>query len=138
MFLLLIYQWKQTRSQRQKQLMNKSYKTPDKTLKLRPLLWIRISGLLNNPNNSPITPRLVSRRYSKGRVLLTVCKKGYRKSGMCAARNADLEENNNQIQSPELSSKDSKHSNFRVVNSVRPIILPDQGLFRKDCYWSLA
>lgn len=83
----------------------------------RPLLWTRISGLLKNPNNSPMTPRLVSRRYSKGRVLLTVCKKGYRKSGMCAARNADLEENNNQIQSPELSSKNSKHSNFQVVNS---------------------
>lgn len=37
-----------------------------------------------------MTPRLVSRRYSNGRVLLTVCKKGYRKRGMCAARNADL------------------------------------------------
>lgn len=57
---------------------------------------------------------------------------------MCAARNADLEQNNNQIQRPELSSQNSKHSNFQVVNSVRPIILPDQGIFRKDCYWSLA
>lgn len=39
----------------------------------------------------PMTPRLVRRRYSKGLVLLTVCKKGYRNRGMCAARNADLE-----------------------------------------------
>lgn len=38
----------------------------------------------------PMTPKLVRRRYSKGRVLLTVCKNGYRKSGMWAARKADL------------------------------------------------
>jgi len=59
---------------------------------------------------APITPRLVSRRYSKGRVLLTVCKKGYKKSGMCAARNADLEEKHNPSQGPEFISKDSEHS----------------------------
>ena len=93
-------------------------------------------ALQNNPNNLPITPRLVSRRYSKGRVLLTVCKKGYKKSGMCAARNADLKEKNNHIQSPELISKDSEHS--QVVNSVRLITLLDQGISRKDCYWSLV
>lgn len=68
-----------------------------------------ISDLQNHPNNLPITPRLVSRRYSKGRVLLTVCKKGYKKSGMCAARNADLEEKNNPNQNPEFISKDSEY-----------------------------
>ena len=30
---------------------------------------------------APMTPREVSRRYSKGRVLLTVLRKGYRKRG---------------------------------------------------------
>lgn len=34
---------------------------------------------------APITPRLVRRKYSNGRVLLTVCKNGYRNSGICAA-----------------------------------------------------
>jgi cephalosporin-C deacetylase-like acetyl esterase len=33
---------------------------------------------------APITPRLVRRKYSKGRVLLVVFKKGYRKRGMWA------------------------------------------------------
>jgi len=32
-----------------------------------------------------MTPRLVSRRYSNGRVLLVVLRKGYRNSGTCAA-----------------------------------------------------
>ena len=34
---------------------------------------------------APMTPRLVNRRYSYGRVLLVVLRNGYRKSGMCAA-----------------------------------------------------
>lgn len=34
--------------------------------------------------NAPITPREVRRRYSNGRDLLVVFKKGYRNSGMCA------------------------------------------------------
>ena len=34
--------------------------------------------------SAPITPRLVSRRYSNGRVLLTVCRNGYRNRGMRA------------------------------------------------------
>ena len=33
---------------------------------------------------APITPREVSRRYSNGRDLDVVFKKGYKKSGMCA------------------------------------------------------
>ena len=33
-----------------------------------------------------MTPRLVSRRYSNGRVLLTVCRNGYRNRGMWAAQ----------------------------------------------------
>lgn len=37
----------------------------------------------------------MSRRYSNGRVLLTVCKKGYRKRGMWAAKNADLQDREN-------------------------------------------
>ena len=79
-------------------------------------MMMMIPDLQNDPNNLPITPRLVSRRYSKGRVLLTVCKKGYKKSGMCAARNVDLKEKKkNCIQSLELISKDSEHSNFQVV-----------------------
>lgn len=36
--------------------------------------------------SAPITPKLVRRRYSNGRVLDTVFRNGYRKSGMCAAR----------------------------------------------------
>lgn len=32
--------------------------------------------------SAPMTPREVRRRYSKGRVLLTVCRKGYRYRGM--------------------------------------------------------
>ena len=39
---------------------------------------------------APITPREVSLKYSKGRVLLTVWRNGYRYSGMWASRNADL------------------------------------------------
>ena len=31
-----------------------------------------------------MTPREVRRRYSNGRVLLIVCRKGYRNRGMCA------------------------------------------------------
>lgn len=96
-----------------------------------------IPGLQNDPNNLPITPRLVSRRYSKGRVLLTVCKKGYKKSGMCAARNADLKEEKNCILSLELISKDSEHSNSQVVNFVRPLTLLDREISREDHYWSL-
>lgn len=38
---------------------------------------------------APITPKLVSLKYSKGLVLLTVCKKGYKKSGMCAFKNTE-------------------------------------------------
>lgn len=38
---------------------------------------------------APITPRLVSRRYSNGRVLLTVCRNGYRKRGTWACKNAE-------------------------------------------------
>lgn len=38
---------------------------------------------------APITPRLVSLRYSNGLVLLTVCKKGYKNNGMWACKNAD-------------------------------------------------
>lgn len=34
---------------------------------------------------APMTPRLVRRRYSKGRVLLVVFRNGYRKRGTCAA-----------------------------------------------------
>mmetsp|Transcript_18266 Transcript_18266/g.30019 ORF Transcript_18266/g.30019 Transcript_18266/m.30019 type:complete len:200 (-) Transcript_18266:70-669(-) len=37
---------------------------------------------------APITPRLVSRKYSKGRVLLTVFKNGYKKRGICAVKNS--------------------------------------------------
>ena len=40
---------------------------------------------------APITPREVSLKYSKGRVLLTVWRKGYRYNGMWANRNADLD-----------------------------------------------
>ena len=34
--------------------------------------------------NAPITPKDVSRRYSNGRVLEVVLRKGYKKSGICA------------------------------------------------------
>jgi hypothetical protein len=35
---------------------------------------------------APITPKLVRRKYSNGRDLDVVFRKGYRKRGMCAAR----------------------------------------------------
>jgi hypothetical protein len=35
---------------------------------------------------APITPRLVNLRYSKGLVLLTVCRNGYKNRGMCAEK----------------------------------------------------
>ena len=35
---------------------------------------------------APTTPKLVSLRYSNGRVLLVVCRKGYKKSGICAKK----------------------------------------------------
>lgn len=43
------------------------------------------AAALHALTSAPITPRLVSRRYSNGRVLLIVLRKGYRKRGMCAA-----------------------------------------------------
>lgn len=43
---------------------------------------------------APITPRLVKRKYSNGRVLLrVVCKNGYKKIGICAKK----KENFNQL-----------------------------------------
>jgi hypothetical protein len=36
---------------------------------------------------APITPKLVSRKYSKGLVLLAVFRNGYRYNGMCAENN---------------------------------------------------
>ncbi len=41
--------------------------------------------------NAPITPRLVSRKYSNGLVLLVVFKKGYKKSGTLAAAEIDVD-----------------------------------------------
>lgn len=35
--------------------------------------------------SAPMTPRDVNRKYSKGRFLLVVFRKGYKKSGICAA-----------------------------------------------------
>lgn len=47
--------------------------------------WMCIGVLMYRTlTNAPITPRLVRRKYSKGRVLLVVFKKGYRKRGMWA------------------------------------------------------
>mmetsp|Transcript_39122 Transcript_39122/g.96293 ORF Transcript_39122/g.96293 Transcript_39122/m.96293 type:complete len:218 (-) Transcript_39122:111-764(-) len=43
-----------------------------------------VSSILTS---APMTPRLVSRKYSKGRVLEMVLRKGYRNRGMCALRN---------------------------------------------------
>ena len=42
-------------------------------------------GCRNTLTRAPMTPRLVRRRYSKGRVLLVVFRNGYRKRGTCAA-----------------------------------------------------
>lgn len=39
--------------------------------------------------SAPITPKLVNLKYSNGRVLDDVCKNGYKKSGICACKNAD-------------------------------------------------
>lgn len=41
-----------------------------------------ICNVCHTFTNAPITPRLVKRRYSNGRVLDTVCKNGYKKSGI--------------------------------------------------------
>lgn len=39
---------------------------------------------LHTLTRAPMTPREVRRRYSKGRVLEVVFKKGYKKRGICA------------------------------------------------------
>jgi hypothetical protein len=39
---------------------------------------------------APITPRLVSRKYSKGRALFTVFRNGYKYNGIWAAKNRGL------------------------------------------------
>lgn len=38
---------------------------------------------------APMTPKLVSLKYSNGLVLEVVCKKGYRNNGICACKNTD-------------------------------------------------
>jgi hypothetical protein len=43
-----------------------------------------ISELIITLTRAPITPKLVSRKYSKGFVLLSVFKKGYKYSGILA------------------------------------------------------
>lgn len=43
-----------------------------------------ITSLLSFLTNAPITPRLVNRKYSNGRVLLVVFKNGYKNKGICA------------------------------------------------------
>ena len=45
-----------------------------------------ITSVSSTFTSAPITPSDVSRRYSNGRVLLTVLRKGYRNSGTCACR----------------------------------------------------
>mmetsp|Transcript_3544 Transcript_3544/g.5536 ORF Transcript_3544/g.5536 Transcript_3544/m.5536 type:complete len:200 (+) Transcript_3544:655-1254(+) len=45
-----------------------------------------ITSVSSTLTSAPMTPREVRRRYSKGRVLLTVLRNGYRNSGMCALR----------------------------------------------------
>mmetsp|Transcript_7413 Transcript_7413/g.14847 ORF Transcript_7413/g.14847 Transcript_7413/m.14847 type:complete len:209 (+) Transcript_7413:402-1028(+) len=49
-----------------------------------------ITSASSTLTSAPITPRLVSRKYSKGRVFDTVFRNGYRKSGMCAFRKSVL------------------------------------------------
>lgn len=39
-------------------------------------LQVKSTKTLSQQEKLPMTPRLVSRRYSNGRVLLTVCRKG--------------------------------------------------------------
>eukprot|EP00967_Tisochrysis_lutea_P068230 scaffold89288_cov35-Tisochrysis_lutea.AAC.1 len=43
-----------------------------------------ITSASSTLTSAPITPSEVSRKYSNGRVLDTVLRKGYRKRGMCA------------------------------------------------------
>lgn len=62
-------------------------KIPDIPKRKAFLFWASLPSLTFT--RAPITPRDVRRRYSNGRVLLTVCKNGYRYSGMWAARNWD-------------------------------------------------
>lgn len=38
---------------------------------------------------APMTPKLVNRKYSNGRVLLDVCKNGYRNKGIWACRKTE-------------------------------------------------
>lgn len=40
--------------------------------------------------SAPITPKLVSLKYSNGRVFDVVCKNGYKNNGICACKNTDL------------------------------------------------
>ena len=47
-----------------------------------PLLLMATEELGSFLTKAPMTPKLVSRRYSKGRDLLVVFRKGYKKRGM--------------------------------------------------------
>ena len=49
-----------------------------------------ITSGLSTFTRAPITPNAVSLKYSKGLVLLTVLRKGYKKIGICAFRKAGL------------------------------------------------
>ena len=45
-----------------------------------------MTSLLSFLTSAPITPSEVKRRYSKGRDLEVVLRKGYKKRGMCAGK----------------------------------------------------
>ena len=47
-----------------------------------------ITSGLSTLTRAPMTPRAVNLKYSKGLVLFTVLRKGYKKIGICAARKA--------------------------------------------------
>ena len=66
--------------------------------------------------SAPITPRLVSLRYTKGLVLLTVCRNGYKNSGIWAAI---------RISEP-ISHKDS----LKAVKGVIQITVNTRGMSR--------
>lgn len=51
-----------------------------------PLIIITV---INTLTRAPITPKLVNRKYSNGRVFETVCKNGYKNNGTWASRKCD-------------------------------------------------
>ena len=67
---------------------------------------------------APMTPRLVSRRYSNGRVLLVVLRKGYKNSGTCAAGGELDHQHSTHLTWVAAADTDSLHGNGAPLQEV--------------------